>query len=64
MAPTSRSASASGDGQGNASGVRNTSATSAAGNSYQGQTTATTGQGVQHSGTCYNAAGEEVSCPR
>ena len=35
-----------------------------ASNSYQGQTTAATGQGVQHSGTCYNAAGDVVECPR
>jgi hypothetical protein len=54
----------SGDGNGNVSGVRNTSATGAEGNSYQGQTTATTGQGVQHSGTCYDANGNVISCPR
>ncbi|MCE7932408.1 MAG: hypothetical protein DYH17_13675, partial [Xanthomonadales bacterium PRO6] len=58
------SGSASTDGQGNGTAVRNTSATTASGNSYQGQTTATTGQGVQHTGTCHDAAGVEIPCPR
>ena len=34
----------------------------AAGNSYQGQTTVTQDQGVQHSHQCYDAAGQPIDC--
>lgn len=54
------------DANGNWSGGRTTSATSAAtGNSYQGSTTIdpATGKPV-HSGTCYDASGAVIACPR
>ncbi len=54
------------DAAGNWSGGRSTSATNATtGNSYQGSTSIDpeTGQPV-HSGSCYNANGDPISCPR
>jgi len=54
------------DSDGNWSGSRSTSATNANnGNSYQGSTwiDPATGKPV-HSGTCYDAAGAAIACPR
>lgn len=36
--------------------------TGANGNSYQGQTTASKGEGVSHTGTCTNAQGQTIQC--
>lgn len=49
---------------GTASGSRSTTAQSKTSEaSYQGNTTYNSSDGVQHSGTCTNAAGESVTCP-
>ena len=39
-----------------------TSATNATGDTYQGQTTYTKGQGVTHTGSCHDAQGNEIAC--
>ncbi len=62
----SSNGSVSRDAYGNWTGGRSTSATNAAtGNSYQGSTMIdpTTGKPV-HSGTCYDASGVVIACPR
>lgn len=46
------------------SGERTTSATGANGNTYQGSTTYTKGEGVSHTGTCSDAAGNSIPCAR
>lgn len=48
---------------GTASATRNTSATAANGNTYQGNTTWTKGSGVQHTGSCADASGNPIACP-
>jgi hypothetical protein len=49
---------------GTVQGGRSTTATNSnTGNSYQGQTTYDSQTGVQHSGTCYDAAGNVIACP-
>lgn len=50
-------------GTGPATGQRTTTATGVDGNSYQGNTSYTQGQGISHSGTCRNAAGAVIACP-
>ena len=43
---------------------RNTGITNAAtGNSYQGSTSYDASNGLSHSATCYNAAGDVIACP-
>lgn len=49
---------------GSASGQRQTDITGKNGNTYQGQTTWTKGQGVQHTGTCKDASGNTIACPK
>jgi len=49
---------------GSASGSRDTTATNAAGATYQGNTTYNKGDGVSHTSTCTNAAGAVVPCTR
>lgn len=56
--------SASGDGQGQAAATRVTQATGAQGNTYEGETTAVRGEGVTHTHSCTNAAGEAIACRR
>ncbi len=52
------------DSTGNISQGRSTSATNATtGNSYQGSTTYSSASGVNHSGTCYDSAGNVIACP-
>jgi hypothetical protein len=41
---------------------RQSTVTGAHGNTYQGQTSYTKGQGVSHSGTCTNAQGQTIQC--
>ncbi|MGR8935556.1 MAG: hypothetical protein ACU837_14370 [Gammaproteobacteria bacterium] len=46
------------------SGGRNSTATNAnTGNSYQGSTQYQNGQGVTHSGACYDGNGNPIACP-
>ena len=65
--PNGGAASTSGgisrDADGNVSGARSTTATGANGNSYNGSTTLSGGT-VTHTGTCTNASGEAIACPR
>ena len=65
--PNGGTASTSGgisrDADGNVTGARNTTATGANGNSYNGSTTVSGGT-VSHTGTCTNASGETIACPR
>ncbi|RIX46072.1 MAG: hypothetical protein D3M94_10170 [Rhodocyclales bacterium GT-UBC] len=49
---------------GTVSGQRNTSATGASGNTYQGNTSYTKGEGVSHSASCTDAAGNSIPCTR
>ena len=49
------------DANGNVVGGRSTTATGQNGNSYDGSTTVSDGT-VTHTGTCTNAAGEEIAC--
>lgn len=52
------------DANGNATQSRNTTATNAAtGNSYQGSTSYSSETGFSHSGTCIDAAGNDIPCP-
>ena len=51
------------DADGNVSGARSTTATGANGNGYTGSTTVSGGT-VTHTGTCTNASGETIACPR
>lgn len=51
------------DADGNVSGARDTTATGANGNGYTGSTTVSGGT-VTHTGTCTNASGETITCPR
>lgn len=51
------------DAEGNLTGARNTTATGANGNHYNGSTTVSGGT-VSHTGTCTNASGETIACPR
>ena len=51
------------DADGNVTGERSTTATGANGNGYTGSTTVSGGT-VSHTGTCTNAGGEVVACPR
>jgi hypothetical protein len=51
------------DSSGNVSGSRNTTATSQSGAYYEGSTAFNSSSGVQHTGTCYDAAGNAVACP-
>lgn len=50
------------DASGNGSGQRSTTATSSTGAQYQGSTTYSSGT-LTHTGTCYDASGNPVSCP-
>jgi hypothetical protein len=65
--PNGGTASTSGgisrDADGNVMGARSTTATGANGNSYNGSTTVSGGT-VSHTGTCTNASGETIACPR
>jgi hypothetical protein len=65
--PNGGTASTSGgigrDADGNVSGARDTTATGANGNGYTGSTTVSGGT-VTHTGTCTNASGETITCPR
>lgn len=49
---------------GDVSGERSTSATGAQGNTYQGQTSYSKGEGIEHSATCTDAAGNTIACRR
>ncbi|ABF42844.1 hypothetical protein Acid345_3844 [Candidatus Koribacter versatilis Ellin345] len=46
------------------SGERQTDITAKDGDTYQGETTWTKGQGYQHTGTCKDASGNVISCPK
>lgn len=65
--PNGGTASTSGgisrDADGNVTGARSTTATGPNGNSYNGSTTVSGGT-VSHTGTCTNAGGETIACPR
>lgn len=50
--------------EGDVSGERSTSATGAQGNTYQGSTTYSKGEGIDHSATCTDAAGNAITCKR
>ncbi|MDY0012918.1 MAG: hypothetical protein RBS40_08520 [Rhodocyclaceae bacterium] len=53
------------DADGNVTQSRTTSATNAAtGNSYQGNTSYSQETGLSHSGTCFDASGATIPCPR
>jgi hypothetical protein len=56
--------SASRDADGNVIQARTTTATGANGNSYNGSTTYSKDTGVVHTGTCTDAAGQVIACPR
>ena len=56
--------SVSGDGQGNVGGSRATNASSSDGSTYSGETDYNTSDGVTHSGSCTNASGAVVACPK
>ncbi|MBS1196470.1 MAG: hypothetical protein H6R18_255 [Proteobacteria bacterium] len=49
---------------GNVSGQRNTTATDANGNTYNGSTTYNKTDGLQHTSSCTNAAGETIACKK
>ena len=46
----------------NGSGSRATTATAANGNTYQGETSWTRGEGVTHTASCHDAAGNSIAC--
>ena len=46
----------------NGSAIRDRTITNASGDSYQGQTSWTKGQGVSHSGSCTDAGGNTIPC--
>jgi hypothetical protein len=54
----------SGDGQGHVVGSRSTQATSTSGATYDGQTDFDSETGVSHTGTCTDASGNAVACPK
>jgi hypothetical protein len=49
---------------GSASGERQTDIAAKNGDTYQGETTWTKGQGAQHTGVCKDASGNTISCPK
>jgi hypothetical protein len=49
---------------GDVNGERQTTATGAQGNTYQGTTTYSKGEGIEHSATCTDAAGNAIACKR
>lgn len=42
--------------------THNSTITGASGNTYEGQTSVTRGQGVTHTGTCHDAQGNQIAC--
>jgi hypothetical protein len=56
--------SATRNADGSVSGLRQTSASAASGETYNGQTTYDSTSGISHTGTCTDANGNVVTCPK